>query len=78
MDLTEKESGVSQTQTACKQAHFLRDVLFHGKFQVRVACVSDYSGSFRTFIPHIYNAYAISAIKNDYYCYMIYMYMKYI
>ncbi|XP_077101636.1 anoctamin-1-like [Siphateles boraxobius] len=34
MDLTEKESGVSRPQTACKQAHFLRDVLFHGKFQL--------------------------------------------
>ncbi|KAG1927631.1 anoctamin-1 [Pimephales promelas] len=34
MDLTEKESGVSQSQTACKQAHFLRDVIFHGKFQL--------------------------------------------
>jgi len=67
MDLTEKESGVSQSQTACKQAHFLRDVIFHGKFQVRVARVHDYSGSFRSFIPHIYNAYAISAINDDYY-----------
>ncbi|KAK9952794.1 hypothetical protein ABG768_018601 [Culter alburnus] len=34
MDLTENEIGGSQPQTACKQAHFLRDVLFHGKFQL--------------------------------------------
>ncbi|XP_048014461.1 anoctamin-1 isoform X1 [Megalobrama amblycephala] len=34
MDLTENEIGGSQPQTACTQAHFLRDVLFHGKFQL--------------------------------------------
>lgn len=38
MDLSENESGGSQPQQACK--HFLRDVVFHGKFHVSVACFS--------------------------------------
>ncbi|XP_073687539.1 anoctamin-1 isoform X2 [Garra rufa] len=34
MDLPENEGAGSQPPTACKQAHFLRDVVFHGKFQL--------------------------------------------
>lgn len=35
MDISENES-----EHSCKQKHFIRDVLFHGKFHVSVACFS--------------------------------------
>lgn len=40
MDFPQNEGAGSQPPAAFKQAHFLRDVIFHGKLQVRVRSVT--------------------------------------